>query len=137
MGRIFRSKVVIAVTIMMVIGFIMLIRGCSKEEISGAYVVSEVSEETPYILPLSYTNEYLKSEVCQIELMSDGTVILCASSQGDIIFTGTLDRYAVVDGKMKIMAPLGTTVISNYELNGKNLKLIDREGNYVVLKKQK
>lgn len=126
----------IATMMVMMIMVSMLLTGCGKESIVGTYVVSEVSENTPNVLPKAYTNDFLKSEVCQIEFMSDGSIIINAMENGETIFTGSQDKYAIVDGKMKIVAPLGTTALSNYERSGKKLILTDGDGNYVILQKE-
>lgn len=129
-----RTKIVSGM--IMVTMVVTMLCGCGKENISGTYTVSGVSENTPSILPKAYTNAFLKSEECQIDLMSDGSIIITASEDGEEVFNGTLDKYAIVDGKMKIVAPLGTTTLLDYKLSGKTLTLTDKDGNYVILQKE-
>lgn len=135
MRKCIKTRVLATMMVMMTMVSVLL-TGCGTENVTGTYVVSEVSENTPYILPKEYTNMFLKSEVCQIEFMSDGSIIVTASDEGETVFTGSKDKYSFVDGKMKITAPLGTMAISTYDINGKSMTLTDTEGNYVILKKE-
>ncbi|WP_026660938.1 hypothetical protein [Butyrivibrio sp. AC2005] len=124
-----------------VAAFIMVISmmGCGKksdeELIQGTvWHLEEVSSELPEVFPKSGSNGYLGEYFFNVEFLSDGSVIIDAKSdhRDDYESVGYFS-YSLVDGRLKISAPLGTTCLVNYELSKNSLKVIDGD-NYAIFK---
>ncbi len=121
--------------------FIMVISmiGCGKksdeELIQGTvWHLEEVSSELPEVFPKLGSNGYLGEYFFNVEFLSDGSVIIDAKSdhRDDYESVGYFS-YSLVDGRLKISAPLGTTCLVNYELSKNSLKVIDGD-NYAIFK---
>ena len=127
------------VTMVMTFVMILAIAGCGKksdeELISGkVWHLQEVSSELPDMLPKSQSNGYLKEYFFNIEFLSDGSVVIDAKSENrDDYESEGYFSYSLVDGRLKISAPLGTTKFVEYELSKDSLKVIDGE-NYAIFK---
>lgn len=126
----------IGCVVLMVATMCMSLTGCGKKTLSGEYVVSEMSEAAPSIFPQGYINEFFKYENCEMEFLSDGTLLMDATEEGKTPFAGKNHKFACVDGKLKIVAPLGSTAVSDYVVSGSKITISDDKGNYIVLTKK-
>lgn len=110
--------------------------GCGTEDITGRYVMTDISETLPQFFPKVYTNAAFSYDECRIEFMSDGSIIMNASKEGEPDYVISQHKYALVDGKMSVASVLGTTAVSDYKKEGKLLTFTDSDGNYVVFEKE-
>ena len=117
----------------------MAIAGCGgktdEELLQGTvWQLTELSEEAPTLFPVSTAQSCLGGESFKIEFLSDGSVLIDAVTSGGSEYTSeAYYSYALVDGRIKIAAPLGSTCISEYEISKNELKLSDSTG-YAVFK---
>lgn len=126
-------------TVVMAFVMIFAIAGCGKksdeELIQGKiWHLEEVSSELPDMFPKKQSNDYLKEYFFNVEFLSDGSVIINAKSENrDDYESVGYYSYSLVDGRLKISAPLGTTKLVGYEISKNDLKITDGE-NYAVFK---
>lgn len=117
----------------------MVMFGCGKQSddkmIQGkVWHLEEISEESPELFPVTTAMAFLHGESFEIEFLSDGSVIINAVSEGGSEYNSeAYYHYSLVDGRLKIVAPLGSSRMVEYELQNKTLKLTDGD-NYAIFK---
>ncbi len=123
-----KNKICCMITVLMVM---MVFCACGKktdDELiqSTTWQLSEITEEKPVLFPVSTEQSCLNGESFTMEFLSDGSIIINASFEGREDFTSeAYYHYSLVDGKLKIAAPLGSTCMADYEISKNELKLTD------------
>ena len=124
------------VTVLLTMAMVIAMMGCGKksdiELLQGnVWHITEISSTAPKMFPTT-AYAYMSADSFNVEFLSDGSVLIDAkdSNLQDYESTGYYS-YSLVDGRLKIAAPLGTTCIVGYEISKDTFKVIDGE-NYAI-----
>lgn len=112
------------------------ITASSKNGIEGTkWVVSEkIMDERTHIFPTPVPNSCICDyDKCRIQFLSNGGIIVEAGNDGYDDIESNLCTYSQVDGKLEIVAPLGSKSYSDYEIKDDELTITDSDGNQVIL----
>lgn len=93
--------------------------------------LTDKSQELPTVFPISTAQYCLYWDNFEIEFLSDGSVLINASDGDNDYNSQAYYKYALVDGRLKLQAPLGSTCMLTYELTRNTLKLYDGD-DYVI-----
>ena len=128
-------KKVLLVSIIMVM--ILVLTACGSKDIKGKWRVIEVSEDGVLMFPTSFPNSCIANgESCTVDFLSDGSVLVNAVYEDGRTMSSDLCTYSIVDGKLKTMSALGSTAFTEFKKSGKQLRITDDKGSYVVLEKE-
>ena len=127
------------VALLTVVLSLVFIAGCGnpRKELCGEWELIDRSSTGSCIFPTQVPNMCINGyDFCKMELMSDGSIVVEAgvNDYGDI--SSDKCKFDVVDGKLKIDAPLGSSAFSDYEIKHNSLIITDKKGNTVEFKRK-
>lgn len=113
--------------------------GGNKNKLEGDmwYVSEKYIDDYLGIFPTSVPNACMSNyDNCRVQFLSNGGIIVEAGNSDYSELTANLCTYSQVDGKLEIMAPLGSKSYADFEIKDGVLTITDQKGNKVVLTKE-